>query len=738
MAKGLIIVESPAKAKTISKFLNNQYIVRSSMGHVRDLPKKTLGIDIENNFKPKYVTDRTKSKIIKELREAAKKSDQIFLASDRDREGEAIAWHLKELLKKESKDKPVYRIVFNEITKSAIKNAIEHPGKIDEYKVNAQQARRFLDRIVGYSVSPVLWKVIAKSLSAGRVQSVALRILCEREAEIRAFKAEEYWSVEARLQPENKYDFKSSLAKWQGKAVKISNEEEVKKITDYIKKQKFEIGSIERKSRKIQPYAPYITSTLQQDAARLINFTANRTMQTAQQLYEGIAVGSETAGLITYMRTDSTRIADEANQRVKKMISERFGGEYVNKFTREYKTKNTAQDAHEAIRPTDVFRTPEDLSQYLTPDQLKLYTLIWQRFTAAQMIPAEVNSIIINIEAGDAQFKSQGNELTNQGFIKAYPYYSFQEGENIPEGLAEKEILSLLNLDELQHFTKPPARYSEASLIKELESKGIGRPSTYASITNTILVRKYAEKIEKRFHPTDLGEVVNKFLIANFDSFFNVEFTAEMESGLDEIETGDIQWENVLRKYNNAIGDLIGQVDVKKSKSILVEPTDEDCDKCGSKMVIKWGRKGQFLACPNYPKCSNVKSFTRGEKGEIIVVKEETIDENCPECGNPLNIKNGRYGKFIACSNYPKCKYTRTMTMGIKCPECEKGEFVELKSKKGKIYYGCSSYPDCKNVSFYKPYDFACPECGNYYTEEHFDKSKKKYLVCPECKKEFC
>ncbi len=737
MGKKLIIVESPAKAKTIVKFLGTGYTVKASMGHIRDLPKKELGIDVENNFKPHYVLDRKKSALIKELKASATEASEILLASDRDREGEAIAWHLKEALKKEIKGKPVKRIVFNEITKKAIRDSIKHPTVVDENIFNSQQARRILDRIVGYKVSPLLWKVIAKNLSAGRVQSVALRLICEREEKIEAFTPEEYWSINATIFKDDYTPLVADLTKIDNKKAKIGTKEESDKIIEELKRLEFHIDKIEKKSRKIQPYPPYITSTLQQDASKLLNFSPKFTMQIAQRLYEGINIGGETVGLISYMRTDSLRLSDEAHEVSRKLISERYGKDFLNKSVRIFKNKNKSQDAHEAIRPTDAFRTPEAIAQYLDEPQKKLYALIWQRFIATQMIPATIETNNILTSAGIYSFKSSASRILNKGFLNAYPHVQISEKALLDSRYSEKDLLQSKNIEGKQHFTKPPARFSEASLIKEMESLGIGRPSTYASITNTIRERDYVRIENKYFFPTDLGKTVNTFLVGNFSSFFNVNFTAEMEDNLDKIGYGELEWHNVLKIYFDKIMELLNKVDIKSSKEKLVEETDLVCEKCGSKMVIKWGRNGKFLACSNYPECKNIKNFKKDENGKIIIEEPETLDEKCPKCGSPLIVKTGRYGKFIACSNYPKCKFTKPFTTGIKCPKCGKGELVEKRNKRGKTFFGCSNYPECKFISNFKPVIMKCTECDSEYLEEHFSKDKGKFFKCPKCGKEY-
>jgi len=730
MAKDLIIVESPTKAKTIGKFLKGKYNIKASMGHIRDLPKKTIGVDIEKNFKPKYVSDTRQKKIVKELKTAVKEAETIYLASDHDREGEAIAWHLVESLKKEIKDKNIYRIIFNQITKDAIRKAISNPTKIDQNKVNSQQARRILERLVGYNVSPFLWKVITKSLSAGRVQSVALRIICEREDEIQKFEPKEYWKIEANLNKNELASFKAILTKIDGKKAELSNKEEADKIFADIKKNEFILQKIVASKRKVSPLPPYITSTLQQDASRVLGYSPKRTMSIAQQLYEGINIAGEAVGLITYMRTDSLRVASEAIASCRKLISERFGEKELSAKTTVFKSKKSAQDAHEAIRPSSPFRTPESIADGLSKEQLKLYTLIWQRFVATQMNPILLNSTKLEIAVSNTAFEAKGSTILEKGFSKVYPHSIIILGENIDKNYVEKDALNCQKLDALQKFTKPPARFTEASLIKELESNGIGRPSTYANITSTIRLRNYVLLIQRKFHPTDLGMTVNKFLVSNFASFFNVEFTAEMEDSLDKVEIGDTEWHELLKKYFSSLSELMENVDLKKAKQNLIVKTEHKCDKCDSEMILKWGRNGQFLACSNFPECKNIKNFKKDENGKIKIVEPEKLDEKCPQCESDLIIKTGRFGKFIACSDYPTCKFAKPFTIGIKCPDCEDGEITEKKSKKGK-FYSCTNYPKCKFITNFKPVKLSCPECGHYYLEEHPKNIKK----CPKCGK---
>ncbi|MDP8268697.1 MAG: type I DNA topoisomerase [Candidatus Tenebribacter davisii] len=734
MGKNLIIVESPAKAKTISKFLQDKYTIKASNGHIRDLPKRSFGVDPKDNFKAQYVVDPAKKKIIKELKEAAQKADSIYLASDHDREGEAIAWHLTQVLKKEIKGKPVHRILFNEITKDAIIKAMDNPGEIDQKKVDSQQARRILDRIVGYNISPILWKIVTKNLSAGRVQSVALRMICEREEEINKFVPVESWNVSALLYKDKLPEFKAALKKWKGKKPEFKTQKDAQVLLDAIKKDEYKIDSIKQSVRSINPGPPYITSTLQQDSARVLNFSAKKTMMIAQQLYEGVELAKGAVGLITYMRTDSLRVSTEAVNSSRKMITERFGENKLNPKARYYKNKNSAQDAHEAVRPTNSFHTPESLHSYLSKDQMNLYTLIWQKFIATQMLPVKMSNKEITIKIGEAIFSASGSSIENRGFLEVFPHTKVILGENIDNGYLSGDVLTTKETSSKQNFTKPPARYTEALLIKELESKGIGRPSTYAAITNTIRLRKYVFIKAKRFHPTELGSTVNKLLVSNFNEFFNVKFTASMEDSLDQVVFGKVEWNKLLKQYYESLNGLISELDFKKAKADLTETTDIKCEKCGSPMILKWGKNGQFLACSNFPECKNIKNFTRSEDGKIEILKPETLDRKCPKCGADLLLKEGKFGKFIACSNFPKCKHTEPFTIGIKCPECEDGFITEKKNSKGRYFYSCSNYPKCKFLTNNKPVDIICPECGNYYMEEKKSRDKGAFKECPKCK----
>lgn len=705
------------------------------MGHIRDLPAHDMGVNVSKQFEPNYIIDKKKSKIISELKEAAKSADAIYLASDHDREGEAIAWHLTKVLDKEIKGKPTYRILFNEITSKAINAAIQNPGEIDISKVDAQQARRVLDRVVGYSISPLLWKVIAKDLSAGRVQSVALRLICEREAQILAFEPKEYWKIEADFWKEGLNPFKASLEKYEGKKLEPANEGQCQKLIEELKNQSATLASIKRNTRVVEAPAPFITSTLQQEASKILSFQAQRTMSIAQQLYEGVDVGGESSGLITYMRTDSTRISNDAISACKNLIKERYGEEYINPTTRMYKNKQSAQDAHEAIRPTDPMRTPESLSAHLSKEQLKLYTLIWQRFIATQMKGVKVLASTAKIQIGNAEFAASGNQISDEGFLKCYPHVNIPLGEKIHPDYHNNDALEHDELAGSQHFTVPPSRFTEASLIKELEAKGIGRPSTYAAILGTIRNRKYVVLEKKSFVPTSLGNDVNHFLVEKFNNLFNVKFTASMEDKLDEVEYGKVIWHQLVQDYYDEMQSLIKKVDVKKEKNALIEETDIVCDLCKiGNMIVKRSRSGEFLSCNRYPECKNSKSFKRTSDGKIEIVVPTTLEENCPTCGNPLVERTGKYGAFIACSTYPKCKYSRPKSTGIKCPECGKGEVTARRSKKGSPFYACTRYPDCKWISNDKPVVTECPNCGNSYLVEKYSKDKGHFLQCPKCK----
>ena len=681
MSNVLVIVESPAKAKTISRFLGSRkYIVKSSMGHVRDLPKSQWGVDVNNGFKPKYITIRGKGSLVKELKAAAKKSKAILLATDPDREGEAIAWHLQQLLEIDPNSN--CRIEFNEITKNAIQKAIKEPRKIDMNRVDAQQARRILDRLVGYSLSPLLWKKVKKGLSAGRVQSVAVRLICDREDEISEFIPEEFWTIGAILKKEPDSQFEAKLIKIKNVPIKISSAEEKDNVVKELQGQKFLVSSVKKKEKKRNPAAPFTTSSLQQEANKKLNFTVKKTMMLAQQLYEGIELDKKQGivGLITYLRTDSTRISAEAQEEARNFILEQYGKDYVPEVTREYNTKKQAQDAHEAIRPTSVYRSPEAVEKFLTKDQFKLYKLIWDRFLASQMSPAVFDTTTVDIQAGDYLLRATGSSLKFAGFMKVYSESKENEedGSLLPDDINKDDHLILLKLDPKQHFTQPPARYTEASLVKILEELGIGRPSTYAPIIDTILNRGYVIKEQKQFIPTELGRIVVDLLKEFFADIIDVEFTANLESNLDKTEEGIYDWKEVVRDFYEPFAKELEIAEKEMAKVELVEEvSDEICEKCGRNMVVKFGRYGKFLACPGFPECRNTKPFLE-----------------------PL---------------------------GIECPTC-KGQIVIRRSKKGRKFYGCSNYPDCDFVSWDQPTKERCPECGSML----FLKSGKKEnkLIC--------
>ncbi len=703
MKKSLVIVESPAKARTINKYLGKDFRVMASIGHIKDLPKNKLGVDIDKDFEPHYEIIRGKAKVIKELKKASKDADIIFLGPDPDREGEAIAWHIKEVLNGR-REGIIKRVLFNEITEKGIKEAIAHPTEIDKNKVDAQQARRVLDRLVGYQVSPLLWEKVRMGLSAGRVQSVAVRLICEREREIESFVPQEYWSITALFD-----GFEAKLVKKDGKKITISTEEEAKSIVRELKGETFKVEEIEQKQRKRNPAPPFITSRLQQEASRRLGFSAQKTMVIAQQLYEGVDLGEEgPTGLITYMRTDSHRIAPEAIQAVRGYIEKTYGKEYLPKKPNVYKSKKTAQEAHEAIRPTNMKYTPEYVKPYLTEDQWKLYELIWKRFVASQMHHAILDQTRVSIGAGKYTFQAVGTVVRFHGFTILYEEKTDEESEEekkLPP-LEKDTVLELLDLVARQHFTQPPPRYTEASLIRELEEKGIGRPSTYALILSTIQDRGYVVKEKGRLKPTELGFLVTELLVKSFPDILNVKFTAHLEEELDRVEEGKLKWIDVIKEFYSRFRE-----DLERAKQEMQtikgqeEPTDIPCKKCGRMMVIKWGKNGKFLACPGYPECKTTMDFRVDEKGKIVPVENtEYVEQKCPNCGGPMVIKSGRFGRFIACSRYPECKTTLPLSTGVPCPEegCN-GVLVERRSKRGRTFYGCSKYPACKYVTWKLP-----------------------------------
>ena len=746
----LVVVESPKKAKTIKKYLGDDFTVKASVGHVKDLPKSKMGIDIENDFAPQYEVIRGKGVVLKEIKQAAKKADVVYLATDPDREGEAIAFHIAEELGRE-RDQKVKRLLFHEITERAIREAIEHPVQLDEHKFDSQQARRILDRLVGYQISPLLWAKIRRGLSAGRVQSVAVRFVVEREAEIAAFKPREYWTLDAQLAAGKPPAFIARLIKIDGDKAEIANIAEAEALATELEQTPFTVGNVTRKERRRQPLPPYITSKLQQDAANRLNFTTKRTMTLAQLLYEGIELGEEGAvGLITYMRTDSPRISQEALGEVRQFIESTYGADNLPAKPNVYRTKGTAQDAHEAIRPTSMKYTPEVVKPFLDRDLYRLYKLIWDRYVACQMKPAVYQQTSVDIQAGRATFRATDSTLKFRGWLSVYgdkdeltkagaSAERTEQGEEENSGTVNKALppleqgqsLKLKKLLREQHFTQPPPRFTEASLNKELEERGIGRPSTTATILSTIQEREYVEKEGTYFKPTDLGTLVTQELIRAFPEELDAKFTAALEDKLDGIENGRCGWVSLLKSFYGPFKKSLDAAsetmrDVKREEI----PTDVNCEKCGQPMVIKWGKMGQFLACSSYPDCKNTKDFRKAEDGSIQVVNEETTDEICPTCGKPMVIKRGRFGRFLACSAYPECKTAKPLTTGVPCPACQKGEFVERRSKRGKIFYSCNRYPDCKNAVWDRPVSAPCPQCGATILVAKYTKKDGERLCC--------
>ncbi|MDD4352189.1 MAG: type I DNA topoisomerase [Candidatus Gracilibacteria bacterium] len=729
MAKNLVIVESPAKAKTIGRFLGKDYLVRASMGHVRDLPKSKMGVDVEHNFEPTYLISKDKTKTIKDLKEKMKGNAEVWMATDEDREGEAIAWHLAEALKLDSKQ--VKRIVFHEITKTAIEKALESPRTINMPLVDAQQARRVLDRLVGYELSPLLWKKVRYGLSAGRVQSVAVRLIVEREREIEAFQKEESWSVTAHLSKDTE-EFAAILTKIKGEKVSLKVEQNAKEVEKALEGASYKVINVEKKESKRNPAAPFTTSTLQQEASRKLGFSVRKTMMVAQQLYEGIELGNKgQTGLITYMRTDSVNLADEALKSIKEVIIKEYGAEYALATPRLYKKKKGAQEAHEAIRPVHFDMPPQDIEEYLERDQFRLYELIWKRTLACQMAEAVFDQVKAEIIAKeDYLFQANGQTLKFAGFIKAYteskdaPEEEEDDQEKTLPELAEGDKPDFKNLELKQHFTKPPARYTEAMLVKKLESEGIGRPSTYAPTITTIQKRGYTALEEKRLKPTDTGIVVNDLLVEHFPKIVDYKFTAGMEDNLDKIAEGKKEWVPVIKDFYEPFHTLINdkQKTIKKD-DVVNQESDQVCEKCGSKMIIKLGRFGRFLACSNYPECKNTKQIKENGEAE----EPEETDEVCEKCGKPMVKKRGRFGEFLGCSGYPDCKNIKSIVKetGIKCPLCDSA-IVEKKTKRGKPFYGCSGYPKCTFALWQKPLDEKCPTCGWPLVE----KGKEKNKVC--------
>ncbi len=811
MAKGLVIVESPAKAKTIQKYLGSGYEVEASLGHIKDLPKKSLGVDLDNDFSTEYVVIPGKEKVVARLKKLAKTADAIYLAPDPDREGEAIAAHLAEELGGDSVDGKtkrkkggveIHRVTFNEITKRAVQEAFLHPRQIDTNLVDAQQTRRVLDRLVGYQISPLLWDKVRRGISAGRVQTVALRLIVERERDIKAFVKEEYWTIDANLQGAKPPAFDARFIGIGEEKTAVANADDAEKIRSAVENADWNVRSVDKRERRRSPAAPFTTSKFQQDASRKLRFSVKRAMMIAQRLYEGIDLGGEegTVGLITYMRTDSPQVSNDALAEVREYIGKDFGKEFLPESPNTYKSKKAAQEAHEAIRPTSVARHPDAMKQFLQEDEYKVYKLIWQRFVASQMNPAVFDQTTVEIDAkpktGDIsyRFRVTGSVLKFEGFLKVYEESKDNKDEEDEElkhklpVLVEGQKLTLKGLNPEQHFTEPPPRYNEASLVKELEERGIGRPSTYAAIIGTIQERQYVQKIGGKFIPTEIGFVVTDLLVANFKDIFDPQYTARLEEELDEIEEGKETWTDALKDFYKKFSKELHYAE-KHMENIkrMEKPTDEKCERCGSPLVIKWGKHGSFYACSSYDKndpesctftkenpidlpdldsadvqettqeeycenCGRPMVLKRGRFGQFMActgypdckttrrldqakkVPDIPLDEKCPQCGRNLLLRHGRFGEFISCSGYPECKWVKQNYIGMKCPECKDGELAEKKARRGNFFYGCSNYPKCKFTLAYKPVQEPCPSCGSPYLLEKTLKSGT-FLVCPNNKR---
>ena len=757
MAKNLVIVESPAKAKTLQKYLGRNFQVKASVGHILDLPKSKLGVDIENDFAPDYTVITGKKKVIDELKQAAKDKENIYLAPDPDREGEAIAWHIASKIGGKNTKAKIQRVLFNEITKTAVQRAIESPRELDQDLYEAQQTRRILDRLVGYQISPILWKKVRRGLSAGRVQSVAVRIICERERVIRAFVPVEYWSITAKVEGPQPPPFSARLVRIGDQRLdpekfRVENEAQATEWTERLRGETWTVTKVDRKERRRNPTPPFITSRLQQEASRKLGYVPSRTMRVAQKLYEGIEIGADgSVGLITYMRTDSTRVSPEALEAVRGYVRAKFGDAYLPAKPNTYATKKGAQDAHEAIRPTSMDYPPEKVAAHLSGEELALYTLIWNRFVASQMTPAVFDQTSVDIAADGTTFRATGQVMKFDGFIRVYTEgrdddkkdgeEEESDSDRVLPPLSEGDVLRLHELLPEQHFTQPPPRFSQATLIKELEEKGIGRPSTYASIMSTILNKEYVtEDKSRRLMPTELGFLVTDLLVDAFPDILNAEFTAGMENVLDEIEEGKRKWVDAMREFYGPFSRDLAQAD-ERMRDVKREgqPTEIPCEICGSMMVIKWGRSGEFLACPRYPECKSTKNFARDEDGNVKVVTEEVTDEVCEACGKPLQVRFGRYGKFLGCTGYPECKTVRPMVRpvptGVNCPECKEGEIMEKRSRRGKLFYSCSRYPACRFATWDRPIPEPCPQCQAPFVVE---KTTKKAGVVRRCLSEGC
>jgi DNA topoisomerase-1 len=740
MSKNLVIVESPAKSKTISKYLGKDYTVKATMGHVRDLPEKELGVDIENGFAPKYITSKGKRRILKALKDEAAKAEIIYLAPDPDREGEAIAWHVEELISEVNPN--IKRVMFNEITKRAVLAAIENAHTIDMNKVNAQQARRILDRVVGYQISPILWRTVFRGLSAGRVQSVALRLICEREDAISIFKQEEFWSLQAPLRDADNNSFLAKLHRIDDQKAELHNESETDALIASLQGQSYDITNVQRTEKVRKPYPPFITSTLQQEAARKLGFSAAKTMVVAQQLYEGLELGElGSTGLITYMRTDSTRIANEAIEDARAIILQQYDERHLPEKPRTYGKSKNAQDAHEAIRPSQVSVdfSPDKVKNFLSKDQLRLYTLIWRRFFASQMENALFDSTRVDITAANCMFRATGSIMRFEGFLVLYDESRDEPTENSEganERLPDLQTGMKLSNDALikkQHFTQPPVRYTEALLVRELEDKGIGRPSTYAQIIDTLKRREYVLLEKRRFVPTEVGYMVKNILVREFPDIFNVQFTAGMESELDKIEEGQAEWVKVLEDFYRPFSSHLGEVTskIKEIRAENQEITEKPCPDCGQhNLVVKWSKNGKFLACQGFPQCKYTEPLEK--------IKTVESGEKCDKCGATMVILTINNNRFLGCSRYPECKNTKSLSTGVRCPtdDCD-GVIVERRTKRGKLFYGCSGYPKCTFASWDEPVEQKCEKCGYPVLFRRSTKRRGEYLRCIKCRSEF-
>ncbi len=753
MGKALIVVESPAKARTIKAYLGKDYEVEASVGHIKDLPKNSLGVDTEDGFLPRYEVVRGKSKVIQGIRKRARAAQHVFLAPDPDREGEAIAWHLAEEIR--SANPNISRVLFHEVTKPAILRALENPMPLDQNKFESQQARRILDRLVGYEISPLLWDKVRRGLSAGRVQSVAVRLVVERERAIAAFRPEEFWTLTAELAGPVPPSFTAKLIEKNGKRHRPANEAEALAAEAAVKSASLVAREVQKKRTKRSAAPPFVTSKLQQEAARQLRMNAKRTMSVAQSLYEGIVLGDEGAvGLITYMRTDSPRLSSDAVSAARAHIEERYGPDYLPPKPNVYRTKKRSQDAHEAIRPTSLAHPPERVRPYLGRDEFRLYSLVWNRFIACQMAPAQFDQTTIDVAAGDYTLRARGSVLVFPGYTAVFRDHRAAQderseavekngnGDGADNGrdrvlppVIEGDALALVKLETEQRFTDPPPRYTESGLIRELEDQGIGRPSTYAAIITTIQDKEYTAKGDDgRFRPTELGSIVTDLLVENFPEIMDIKFTAEMESELDHVEEGSRQWLVLLQEFYEPFSRAVQRAkqDMRDVKRQEIK-TEIDCDRCGQKMVIKFGRNGSFLGCSAYPECRNTKEYERTDDGAVQPKEPALTGEKCGECGAALAVKQGKFGRFLACSNYPQCKSTKPIGTGVDCPSCKKGELVEKRSRRGKTFWSCSRYPQCDYASWDRPLPEPCPQCDAPSLFERRRRGGAAARYCPAC-----